>query len=314
VQASLETAGARVLIVRDLSDLGFVNIRTLTEVKNLSSVDSAIGLGLIFDSTNGRIGRGGIYVSTWPVYGDLSDAVLLFEGRWPAPGEALVSASAQTRLGLAEPVGFLSAGIEQYPIVGQYECLDGFQDLCTGAMINANTHNKAKELRVIISSISAATVTQTAVLSILAPSQTSGVSVQSPQGLADLSQLVTAQLQDYSRTIFFLAFGSGGLFVGAVVLADVLLHQRDLGRRRTLGISRMDLTALITVRAGIPASLGAVLGCLVTIAVTSSSDYTPGADFVLAVGFLSILVACLAAISPALYAAHVDPVRVMRTP
>ena len=314
VQAKLEGAGARVLIVRDMSGQGFINNRTLASVARLSSVERAIALGMPFDSTNGRIGPGGTLVTTWPLHGDLAQAITLVRGRWPLPGEALITATAQARLGLAEPIGYLAWGTNQYPIVGSYVPVPGFEDFATGAVVNDNAVEAGTELRVIIDSISAAGITQSAVLGILAPADAGSVSVQSPLGLAELSQVVGTQLAGFGRNLLWLILGVGGLFVAAVVLADVLVRRRDLGRRRTLGATRGGLTALVVVRAGVCALVGVVIGVVAGWVVTARIGQAPGLDFAVAVGVLATLTAAIVAVLPAMYAARVDPVRVMRTP
>ena len=314
VQASLAGAGGRTLIVRDMFGAGFINLRTLSEVAGLSSVDTAIGLGGTFDSTNGKIGPGGTLVSTWPVYGDLSKTVKLLQGRWPNPGEALITAPAQAALGLVAPVGYLAAGASQYPIVGLCAPRDGFDDFATGAVVNGNSATPAVELRVVITSINAAPVTQTAVLQILAPPDPGGVSVQSPLGLSELNQAVGNQLAGFGRSLLLMILGVGGLFVAAVVLADVLVRRRDLGRRRTLGITRGDLTAFVTLRAAISAAIGAAIGSTTGMIVCSRIGYTPTTSFAIAIAALATLTAAIAALAPAAYAARLDPVSVMRTP
>ena len=314
VQASLAGAGGRTLIVRDMTGLGFINERTLSVVNGLSSVDTAIAVAMPFDSTNGRLGPGGTLVTTWPVYGDLSSAVKLLLGRWPAPGEALITASAQAAMGLVAPTGFLAHGTDQYPIVGLYAPLDGFDDFATGAVVNANSAIPANELRVVIGNISAAAATQSAVLQILAPSDPGGVSIQSPLGLSELSQTVGSQLAGFGRSLLLLILGVGGLFVAAVVLADVLVRRRDLGRRRTLGVTRADLVSLVTLRAAVSALIGAVIGSVAAVVVTSRIGYASSVGFATAIAILATLTAAIAALAPAAYAANTDPVRVMRTP
>lgn len=314
VEASIEGAGARTLIVRDTtSDQGFINTRTLSAVSALSSVQSSLALGLPFDSVNGRIGQGGTLVTTWPVHGDLPHAVTLTRGRWPQPGEAIVSTSAQTKLGLPEPVGYLLSGTVQYPIVGQFGAASPFDDLAGGALVNANTTDTASELRVVISSITAAPQTQIAVLGILAPSDPTGISVQSPLGLAELTRSLNSQLASSARSLLLLILATGGLFVAAVVLSDVLVRRRDLGRRRTLGATRADLALLVTTRAALPAGIGAILGSGIATFITNQSGFAPPLDFTAAVAVLAILTAAAAAIAPAGYAATRDPVQVMRT-
>lgn len=315
VQSSLATAGARTLIVRDATgDQGFINNRTLAAVDALSTTQTSIAVGLAFDSVNGRIGNGGTLVTTWPVHGNLSAAVHLIAGRLPQPGEAIISTPAQTNLGLAEPVGFLSSGTTQYPIVGAFTSVAPFDDMATGAILNANNTATATELRVVIDSIADAPATQTAVLGILAPTDPTKVSLQSPRGLAALTDQVAAQLASHDQATLLLILAVGGLFVAAVVLSDVLVRRRDLGRRRTLGSTRSDLATLVTIRATIPATAGALVGAGAALIATSQTGYQPPLSFAAAIAVLAIITAAAAAIAPAAYAARVDPVKVMRTP
>ena len=72
-------------------------------VEALDTVDAAVAVGLPFDAVNGRIGPGGQLITTWPIVGGTSGAVTLVRGRWPQPGEALVSATARERAGLVDP-------------------------------------------------------------------------------------------------------------------------------------------------------------------------------------------------------------------
>ena len=87
-----------------------------------------------------------------------------------------------------------------------------------------------------------------------------------------------------------------------VVLADVLIRRRDLGRRRTLGIGRGDLILLVAVRTAVPALLGAVLGSGAGYAVVAGQGGTLGVDFVAAVAVLAALTALLASLAPAAFA------------
>lgn len=316
VQASLAGAGARTLIVRDATgDQGFINTRTLGAVDALSTTQTAIAVGLAFDSVNGRVGRGGTLVTTWPVHGDLPTAVQLTVGRWPQPGEAIISSPAQASLGLAAPAGFLAAGTNQYPIVGAFTASAPFDDMATGAIVNANnTATTATELRVVIDTITNAPTTQTAVLGILAPTDPTKVSLQSPRGLAELTDQVAAQLASHDQATLLLILGVGGLFVAAVVLSDVLVRRRDLGRRRTLGATRSDLATLVTIRATLPAGAGALVGTASALIITNQTGYSPPLSFAAAVALLAAITAAVAAIAPAAYAARLDPVKVMRTP
>lgn len=315
VAARMEQAGARRLSVVDTRQAGFVNARTLDVVRGVSTVEAAVVLGMPFDAVNGVIGRGGVRVPVWPVVGGVDAAVTIVRGRTPQPGEALVSASRLRALGLEEPAGFLATadGMEQFPIVGAFRAAPPFDDLDAGAVVAA-TATDGRELRVVIDDVTSAGPTVSAILSILAPADIQDAQVNSPTALAETARDLNAQMSGFGRTLLLLILTVGGFFVAAVVLADVLIRRRDLGRRRTLGITRTDLVALVTARTMITAVAGAVIGCAAAWGTNLATGYLTPADFTIAVGVLAVLVGSVAALPPAAYASRLDPVHVMRTP
>ena len=315
VAARMEQAGARRLSVIDTRQAGFVNTRTLDIIRGVTTVEKAAVLGTPFDAVNGVIGRGGVRVPAWPIVGGVDAAVTIVRGRPPQPGEALVSASQLHALGLAEPAGFLSTvdGMEQYPIVGAYQATPPFDELAAGAIIAA-TAPEGRELRVVIDDVTSAGPTVSAILSILSPPDIQGVQVDSPTALAETARDLNAQMSGFGRTLLLLILAAGGFFVAAVVLADVLIRRRDLGRRRTLGITRTDLIALVTLRTMTVAIAGALLGCAGAWATNLATGYLTPVDFTAAVGVLAMIAAAIAALPPAAYASRLDPVDVMRTP
>ena len=66
-------------------------------------------------------------------------------------------------------------------------------------------------------------------------------SIQTARALSAGNQVITGELAGLGRSLLLLILGAGAFFVSIVVLADVLIRRRDLGRRRTLGIGRGDL-------------------------------------------------------------------------
>lgn len=316
VAARMEQAGARRLTVVDSTRAGFINDRTLGMVRHLTTVESADAVGAPFDAVNGRIGAGGVRVPVWPVLGDMSNVGTLVRGRLPQPGEALVSVDRLGALGLAQPVGFLSTtdGLFQYPIVGAFAAAPPFEDLAAGAVVAASAGTDGRELRVVIDEVTSARPTVSAILATLAPPDAQGVQVESPTALAETAQDLNRQLTGFGRSLLLMILASGGFFVAAVVLADVLVRRRDLGRRRTLGITRADLAGIVTLRALATGIAGALLGCVTGWLANLGTGFGTPVDFTVAVGVLATLVAGVAALPPALYAARLDPVTVMRTP
>ncbi|MDQ7992738.1 MAG: FtsX-like permease family protein [Propionicimonas sp.] len=316
IAARMEQAGARRLSVVDTAAAGFINPRTLSMIQGLSTVETANALGSPVDVVNGAVGAGGPRIPAWPILGEVASTITLVRGRIPQPGEAMISTTIQQTLGLTEPVGFLSTpdGTVQYPVVGSFSARAPFEDLGAGALIAAPGGAVGRELRVVIDDITSATPTVAAILTTLSPPDPQAVSVESPTAIADTARDLNAQMAGYGRSLLLMILSVGGFFVASVTLADVLIRRRDLGRRRTLGITRSDLATLVTTRTLTVAVLGAGLGCAVGWAVNRYTGYLTPIPFTASVGILAALVAGLAAIPPAWYAARLDPVRVMRTP
>ncbi len=316
VAERMEQAGARRLSIIDAMEGGFVNTSTLGLVSGLGTVEKANALGAAFDAANGIVGSGGNRVPTWPVLGDITQVGSLVRGRLPVAGEAIVSVSQLGTLGLEEPVGYLLSadGAHQYPIVGSFTAVAPFEDVAAGALVAMPATAQGRELRVVITDVSAAGPTVSAVIGILAPPDPQGVLIDSPSAIAQTARDLNAQMAGYGRTLLALILAVGGFFVAAVVLADVLIRRRDLGRRRTLGITRTDLVALVTTRTAMTGAIGAAAGCTAAWAVNQSTGFTTPLDFTVAVGVLAAMVALIAALPPAVYASRLDPVAVMRTP
>lgn len=312
----LEQAGARKLTVLDAKSLGFINTRTLSTIQGMSTIEQANALGAPFDVVNGAVGPGGVRIPVWPVLGEVADVVATVRGRLPQPGEVLVSSTLLSTLNLAEPVGYLETadGLTQYPIVGSFTPTDSNADLAAGALMAATPDQPGRELRAVINSITTIRPTVAAVMAVLSPSDQQGVYVESPATLAETARDLNNQLADAGRTLLLLILAIGGLFVAAVVLTDVLVRRRDLGRRRTLGITRPDLITLVTGRAAITATIGAILGCIAGAIYNLTLDTGTPIEFTTAVGTLAVIVAALVAFAPAAFAARLDPVTVMRTP
>lgn len=230
VTSRLDEAGARRLTVIDVKGLGFINPSTVRQLASIDTVQSVHALGTPFDTVNGSTGAGGTKIPTWQLTGDTATAVHIVRGRAPADGEAVVSVTTQLKLLLDEPLGFLTSldGSAQYPIVGAYEATTALDDLDSGAIVNLSTNASARELVVTIDSVDSATPTVQAVLAVLAPPAQDDVSVESPTGLAETARQLEADLSRQGRSLLALILAIGGLFVAAVVLADVLVRQRDL--------------------------------------------------------------------------------------
>lgn len=313
VQQRMDSAGSRVVTVHDTGEEELLNIGAVAVVAGLGVVETAVGLGAARDVSNGAVGTDGPRVPARTFTGDLASVLVMEEGRWPRPGEALVSASAQNVLSMDEPYGYVLDGAHEYPVVGRFRPLASVEELDGGIVIHSPT-GIADYLTVVATD--AATVDQATALTLstLAPIDTSRIRVESPQSLAQVQQQVAGDLGEFSRGLLIGVLSAGAILVAIVVLSDVLVRRTDLGRRRALGAARATITALVAGRTIAPALLGAVLGTFIGLLLTRQMGTMPPISFAVGTAILAVLAALVAALPPALYAANRDPVTVLRTP
>jgi putative ABC transport system permease protein len=321
----LDSAGSRVLTVSDTRQAGLVTPTVIDQVARLSTTERAIGTLTATDLVNGVLGPGGTKVPAWGVVGDLTAAAVLTEGRWPGPGEALVSAPARDALGLDAPYGWVAPAAEpdvaDYAIVGTFEPRPPFEDYGTGILYLPGTAptgtdlaaSAADVLHVVLTDARQARAAQADVLAIVAPPTFDAITITSPVSLAELQGQVTGDLSTFSRTLLLATIGGGALLVAIVTLADVLIRRADLGRRRALGATRGTIVALVTLRTLAPALAGVLLGSGIGTWLAQRAQALPPLDFTLATATLALVCAVASAIPPAVFAASRDPVRVLRT-
>jgi putative ABC transport system permease protein len=315
VLSRLDSAGSRLLVVSDDQGSGLVTPTVVRVLASLDTVERVVGVDSPFDVVNAAIGDGAQRVPTWRISGELHQAVELTAGRWPQPGEALVSRDATTRLGMVHPAGAVrDSDGDQYDVVGSFVAREPFGSFDAGVIVASDDTAAVRSVHVVVTGVEAARITEAATLATLAPPDPSGVTVQSPTALAELQQAVGGDLGEFGRGLLLLTLGGGAFLIAVVVLAEVLLRRRDLGRRRALGAPRWGLVTLVVARTVAAAVPGALLGAVVGYAVAAGWGQPPPVDFTAAVAVLSVLVAGAVAVAPALLAAGRDPVGVLRTP
>lgn len=103
--ARLDSAGSRMLVVADVRGDDLISPTVVDQAAGLSTTERAVGTLIPVDVVNGAVGQGATRVPARGVRGDLSAVATLTAGRWPGPGEAIVTQEAMTRLGMDDPVG-----------------------------------------------------------------------------------------------------------------------------------------------------------------------------------------------------------------
>ncbi len=315
VMSTIDDAGSRVLVISDRKDAGLITPAVVETLNGLNTIHQAIGIDSPFDVVNGPLGSGSEKVPAWRVLGSIDGAVELVSGRLPRPGEAIVADAPQATLGLDWPLGVVSDqdGAE-YPVVGGFVARPPFQQFDKGILIVADAGQTADSVSIVISSVHTARATERAAVAILGPRSLDEIAVESPTALADLQRAVGGDLGSYGRGTLFLTLGAGAVLIAVVLLAEVLLRRRDLGRRRALGATRSGLLALVVTRTVLAATPGIVIGTGAGMVAAQLWAQRPSYEFAAGVGVLTLMTAAAAAVAPALLAAYRDPVGVLRTP
>lgn len=311
VAQRMESAGSRVVTVRDQGDEDVINPGSVAVISALSGVETAIGLGTARDVVNGAVGE--VKVPARDLVGDLGSVVKLTRGRWPAPGEALVTSGARVKLGMEGPFGYVVDGGNEHAVVGEFEPLSVVEELDGGVVI-AVSEGRADYLRVLATDSTAVEDVTDRAVQVLSPADMSKIQVESPATLAQVQAEVAGDLSKFSRGLLTGVLISGGTLVAVAVLADVLLRRSDLGRRRALGATRALVAVLVAGRVVVPAIIGALVGSLAGLAATQRIGAMPPLDFAAGTAVLAVIAALIAALPPALFAANRDPVSVLRTP
>lgn len=319
VAERINSAGARELVITDMKASGFFGPSLISMASRFSVTDRAVGLGSPVDMKNTVIGQAGNPVPAWAVTGDLGAVALLEEGRWPQPGEALVSHTALDNLGLQRPVGSASITTStmttDFAVVGSFTPREPFDDLGQGLIYQAPAGSTATNLHLILSDASQAKIAQDSLIGLLGPlGDPESIAVRSPIQMAQLHDQIVGDLGSFGRSLLYGALAIGALLVAIVVFADILVRRKDLGRRRALGATRGNIIGLMLFRTLIPAAVGSIAGSLIAVLITVQSGSTPPVDFCVGIVVLAMLAAGLSCLAPAAYAAHSDPVKVLRTP
>lgn len=319
VLSRLESAGSRELTISARVQEQLMPPVLIAQVAGLSVTERAVGLTTAVDVTNTAVGSGGPATPAWQVIGDLAAVATLTSGRWPAPGEAIVSVEAAGTLGMTDGAGSVThttlSTVADYSVVGTFTARAPFEELDDGILIAApKTTATATTMSVVLTDAREAARAQSLVLGLIDARDIASLTITSPVSLAELQGQVTGDLGAFGRVLLLGVLGGGALLVAIVVLADVLVRRPDLGRRRALGATRSAILVLVVLRTALPALLGALLGSAVGITITHRLGAVPPTDFVVATGILAVLSAILSTLAPAAFAATRDPVRVLRTP
>lgn len=318
VLAQIDEAGTRSIVFSDVNGTANIQPAAVDRISRLSGVEWVVGLGPASDVRSAGV-PGGAPVAARTFYGDLPSAIST-SGWDRAPGTALVGPEAQRTLGFRVPAGeavYLD-GSAALAVVGWFQTTDPLDSLNTSLLTAPNPDRPSVTLRtihILVTSPDQVVGVADAAASVLDPEDPTSVGVETSAALAEIRSAVSGELGRFGRQLVSLILGAGLVLVALTLYGSVTGRRRDFGRRRALGSSRQTIVFLVCCQTFIVALIGAAAGTLIGAAlIWRWTGSPPDAPFTVAIATLAIIAATIAAIPPALVAAHRDPVRVLRVP
>ncbi|MCC6375607.1 MAG: hypothetical protein IT191_01165 [Microbacteriaceae bacterium] len=312
----INSAEGRLITISDPQGDAGLSERSITAIKSISGVDWVLGVSPAHDFVNSAL-PGGTSVPVRNFFGDLPAPISTGHPGVLGPGQALAGPGVARKLGLADGVGAIENRTEKAVIVGSFSASSPLTSLNSGVIMRPNSDTGARLLRLWVS------VEDVAQLQPVAAAVSKALVVEKPGGIQtklspDLARLsgdvVTGLRQDAALTITGLLFAVAVL-IGALQFGRVASTAKDIGRRRALGASRSVIVAQVLINAGLTGLIGAIAGVLVGLVLSVViAGQLPGFGFSAAVAVLMVLASLIGAIAPAIRAARLDPVRILRVP
>lgn len=312
--ATLESAGGRVLSVTDVQSRGVITPTVMDLIRGMNGVEEAVALSAPHDVVSATI-PGTPRVPAWEAdRPELITAIAL--GRQDAPGQAAATPEVLSLLRLATSSGAVTSPdhLIHYDVTATGTPRPAYSGLAQGLIVRGGPDTIYRQVQVVVTDVGALPAVQAGVTDLVGGRDPQAVSIEAPGALAQASQLLSGSAERAAHATLLLILSAGAFFTALVTLTDVLLHRRQMGRRRALGITRTGLTVLTTLRICAPAVLGAALASAIAWSVTAwRLAVRVPADFTVAVTVLAVVVSAVAALVPAAWASRRDPVSVLRT-
>lgn len=307
----------RLITVTDAQGSAGLSADSVLAVRSLTGVDWVLGVGAATDVTNPNI-SGGTKVQARRLFGQLPPPIAPDTGNSLQPGQALAGPGLPALLGMGDGVGPVSSRTLDAVVVGGFIAGAPLGSLNENLLIAAppgQDPGQLVTLWVSVGDVAQLGALTEAVTNSLVVKNPGSVKVTTSTELALLGADVAAEMASSARlTITGLLFAVS-LLVGAVQFGRVSTMARDIGRSRALGATRSTIVVQILINAGICGLVGAGLGIGAGLAINLLvAGALPGASFTLGVAALMVLAALAGSVLPALRAARMDPVRILRVP
>lgn len=306
----------RLITITDPQGAAGLSPRSVEAIRSMTGVEWAIGIGPATDITNTAIPAGGS-VPARLVYGSLPPPIQSDRSAPLSPGQAIAGAGLAQKLGLSDGVGPVHNRTQDAIVVGGFTAHAPLNSLNHDLLIAPSSDDPGRLLTLWVSvrDVAHLAAIADAVTSALVVQNPSAVRVETSEELARISLDVVAGLADSARVTISGLLLAVAILVGALQYGRVSGMARDIGRCRALGATRSTIMLQVLINAGLCGLIGAVLGIVAGLVIDAIvAGQLPGAGFTMAVGVLMVLAALAGSIAPAIRAARLDPVRILRVP
>lgn len=314
----INSASGRLITVTDAQGDAGLSPESVAAVLSLTGVEWAFAVGPVVDVHNAAF-DGGASVPARPVFGDLPRPVVSSTGGTRLmPGQALAGPGLATRLGLGTGTGAVTSRTASTVVVGSFsaaEPLSALNDDVLFAPAADGPEPRVLTLWVSVADVSLLQDVARAVGQALIVREPGALTIETSGDLALLSNDIVAGLARSAQWTVTGLVAATAILIGAVQFGRVTATTRDIGRRRTLGASRNVIAVHVLLSAGMCATLGVVPGIAIGMAIDLLvSGALPSAAFTAGIGVLVVLAALGGALVPAVRAARLDPVSILRVP
>lgn len=326
---TLDDAGTRAVVVRAQEGSG-LDTSTLARLEGVSSIAWLGGFGTATDTTNTLV-PGSTKVPLRLGFGlDLASLGITAPS---LPGTAYASPTALEQLGMdaaagsvttAEGIDYSIGGLLEVPehleflepliiVPTEPQPVPTLDDAATSPQVL-----RGDELAILVAiaddaaHVAAVTDIVRGVIDISDPQR---VTFETSQQLAQLRELIDAQLGGAGWALVIAIFGLTAVLVAAILYALVMMRRKDFGRRRALGASQGLIVGLVLLQVAVLGIVGVLLGAAISFtALAAGGDPQPPLTYYGALMILAAVTATVAALVPAAAAARRDPARELRVP